>query len=97
MKLPLWRRQRLEEELEEEIQSHLQMAIRDRMERGQSAEEAELAARREFGNLGLIKDTTRGMWGWTEARLLFDDMRYGLRMLRKSPGCETLAAPPSSS
>src|SRR5215475_5504441 len=85
MKLPLWRRRR-EEELEEEIQSHLQMAIRDRMERGESAEEAESAARREFGNVGLIKETTRGMWRWAEAKLIFDDMRYGLRMLRKSPG-----------
>jgi hypothetical protein len=44
MKFPFWRRRR-EEELEEEIQSHLQMAIRDRMERGESAEEAESAAR----------------------------------------------------
>src|SRR5262252_7647282 len=86
MKLPFWRRKRREEELEEEIRSHLQMAIRDRMERGESAEEAESAARREFGNVGLIKETTRGMWGWAEAKLIFDDMRYGLRMLRKSPG-----------
>jgi hypothetical protein len=84
MKFPPWRRR--EEELEEEIQSHLRMAIRDRMERGESAEEAESAVRREFGNLGLIKETTRGMWGWAEAKLIFDDMRYGLRMLRKSPG-----------
>jgi len=86
MKLPLWRRRSREEELEEEIQSHLRMAIRDRMERGESAGEAESAARREFGNVGLIKDTTRGMWRWAEAKLIFDDMRYGLRMLRKSPG-----------
>src|SRR5262245_12878331 len=86
MKLPLWRRRRREEELEEEIQSHLQMAIHDRMGRGESAEKAESAARREFGNVGLIKETTRGMWGWAEAKLIFDDMRYGLRMLRKSPG-----------
>ncbi|MBO0860516.1 MAG: ABC transporter permease, partial [Chloracidobacterium sp.] len=84
MKFPLWRRRR-EEELEEEIQNHLRMAIRDRIERGESAEEAQMAARREFGNVGLIKETTRGMWGWTAAKLLIDDMRYGLRMLRKSP------------
>jgi hypothetical protein len=66
MKLPLWRRRSREDELEEEIQNHLQMAIRDRMERGESAEEAESAARREFGNVVLIKETTRGMWGWAE-------------------------------
>jgi hypothetical protein len=59
MKLTLWRRRRRGEELEEEIQSHLQMAIRDRMERGESAEEAQSTARREFGNVGLIKETTR--------------------------------------
>src|SRR5262245_35716864 len=86
MKSPFWRRRRREEELEEEIQSHLRMAIRDRMERGESAEEAELAARREFGNVELIKETTRGIWGWAEVKRLFVDMRYGLRMLRKTPG-----------
>ena len=48
MKLPLWWRRRREEELEEEIQSHLRMTIRDRMERGESAEEADQAARREM-------------------------------------------------
>ena len=85
MKLPFWRRKLREEELEEEIRSHLQMAIRDRMERGESAEEAESAARQEFGNVGLIKETTREMWGWAEVKPIFDDMQYGLRMLRKSP------------
>ncbi len=68
MKFPPWRRR--EEELEEEIQSHLRMAIRDRMQRGESAEEAESAARREFGNVGLIKETTRAVWGLGRGNVL---------------------------
>ena len=90
MKLPLWRRRR-EEELEEEIQSHLQMAIRDRMERGESPEEAESAARREFGNVGLIKETTRGMWGFGALETIWQDVRYGARMLLKQPGFTLMA------
>src|SRR5262250_1411070 len=74
MKLPLWRRRSREDELEEEIQNHLQMAIRDRVERGESAEEAESAARREFGNVGLIKETTRGMWGFSALETFWQDL-----------------------
>src|SRR5215468_5828674 len=82
VKLPLWWRRRREEELEEEIQSHLRMTIRDRMERGESAEEADQAARREFGNVGLIKETTRGMWGCTTSRQI---CRQAARLRRVRP------------
>src|SRR5215813_12897309 len=91
MKFPLWRRRRREEELEEEIQSHLRMAIRDRAEKGASAEEAELAARREFGNVGLVKETTRGMWGFRTLETFWQDLRYGTRMLSKQPGFTLMA------
>src|SRR5713226_9468267 len=59
-----WRRKRREAELDEELRSHLEMAAREREERGDAAKEAERAARREFGNIELVKEATRGAWGW---------------------------------
>ena len=80
-----WRRKR-DKELGEEVQSHLEMAARDRRERGASVEEARVAARREFGNIGLVTETTRDAWGWRWLRDAIDDMRFGLRTLSKSMG-----------
>lgn len=73
-------------ELDEEIQSHLAMAIRDRIERGEDPREAEFAARREFGNQSLIRETTRSMWGWRFLEEIPQDVRYSLRGMRRSPG-----------
>ena len=52
-------KQRKDEELNAEIQPHLDASIRDRIARGESAEQARLNARREFGNVGLVKEVTR--------------------------------------
>ena len=76
---------RRDEELDEEIESHLRMAARDRVERGETPEQAELSARREFGNVTLVKEVTRGMRGRVWLRQFAQDFRYGLRMMRRTP------------
>ncbi|MET0645299.1 MAG: ABC transporter permease [Pyrinomonadaceae bacterium] len=84
-------RRRREDELEEEIRSHLRMAIQERVERGETQEQAEAAARREFGNVGLVKEVTREMWGWAWLRQLAQDFKYGLRTMRRAPGFTAVA------
>jgi putative ABC transport system permease protein len=81
-----WRRKKREEELAEEVRAHLEMAERERVERGEKKEEAKHAARREFGNVGLVKEIAREMWGWASLERVISDVRFGLRMLLKSPG-----------
>ncbi len=78
--------QRRKRELQEEIDAHLQMAIADRVARGETAEAARQAAAREFGNIPLVQDVTRDMWGQAWLEQLGRDFRYALRQLRKSPG-----------
>jgi len=77
---------RRKSELTEEIQSHLNLAIADRIARGQSPLDARKSAMREFGNVPLIADVTRGQWGWLRLELWLQDVRYAVRQLRQSPG-----------
>jgi predicted permease len=92
MRLSLWSwRRHREEELDDELRSHLEMAVQDHLERGETPQEAEAAARREFGNVGLVKEVTRQMWGWVWIEQLIQDLRYGLRSLRRAPSFSMVA------
>ncbi len=89
--MSFWRRKRREAELDKELRSHLEMAARERAEQGEDVKDAARAARREFGNVGLVKEVTRDVWGWIWLRDVADDARYGMRMLLKNPGFAIVA------
>lgn len=86
-----WRRKRKDEELKAEIQNHLDEAIRDRIARGEAPDEARANASRDFGNVGLVKEVTREMWGWAALERLWQDLRFGMRMLWKNKGFTAVA------
>jgi predicted permease len=88
VRLP-WRKR--EKELEEEVRGHLELAARERVERGVGADEAAQGARREFGNVTLVKETARDAWGGRWLAELAEDVRYGFRVLRKNPGFTVVA------
>ena len=87
----LWRRRRRPEEIAEEIDAHVALATRERIERGMPPDDARASALREFGNVPLIQQTTREVWSWTATEQLLQDLRLGARVLRQAPGFSVTA------
>ena len=83
MKLWTWRGRRAarERELNREIEWHLNEIREEHEAEGLSPRQAGYAARREFGNIALVREDTRAVWGWTLLEQLAQDLRYALRTM----------------
>ena len=73
---------RRKNDLHDELESHLKMAIAAGVARGDTVEQARIEALREFGNVPLIADVTRERWGWLRLERTLQDLRYALRDAR---------------
>jgi predicted permease len=87
----LFSRRRVYGDLSAEIREHLEEKVEELVAGGMSRKNASTAARREFGNLPLIEEDSRAVWGWTAIESFFADLRYGLRAMRRNPGFSALA------
>src|SRR5213593_3040557 len=85
------RKHSLERELDAELQFHLEMQIEENLGKGMSPDEARAQARRSFGGVEQIKETYRDQRGFRALDTMIQDVRFGLRMLRRDPGFTAVA------
>src|SRR6185295_20052987 len=82
----LLRRDLVESDLDRELRFHLDMLTDQHVRGGMSPDAARAAARRHFGEIARVKEDVRDTWLVRLVETLGQDVRYGLRNLRRNPG-----------
>jgi hypothetical protein len=73
------------DDLDRDIRDHIEEETQDNITRGMPADEARRAALRKFGNILRVQEDTRDVWNVVWIEQLLQDLRYGLRVLRRNP------------
>src|SRR5215471_6832109 len=87
----LLQRSRLDRELQEEMRDHLERKIEKNIAAGMSGEEARRSAQLQLGNFTREREESRSSWGFPLIESVFQDVKYALRGLRKSPSFTSVA------
>jgi predicted permease len=88
--LALFRRRVLNRDLDAELRAHLEMAAEENRRRGMGADEARMAALRDFGGVTQVRETVRVREGVLWVENLRRDVLYAVRQMRRSPGFATV-------
>ena len=89
------RRKRMMEALDEGIRDFIERETQDNIDLGLPPQEAHYAALRKFGNVTRVREETRDVWTFIWLEQLWQDVRFGLRMLAKNPGFKVAAFKPT--